>query len=103
MRILEKMISNEGRILNTIKSITEYDIPTVSDTILRAKTEMTTEGPDNNLTIILKNRILSSELSNILKDFKNMIVDNDDDVKKPQLKKRKRNKYYYTEDITHGF
>ncbi len=49
------MISDGGRILDIIKSIIEYDIPTASDTALRAKTEMTTEGPDSNLTTILKN------------------------------------------------
>ncbi len=96
------MISGGGRILNIIKLTTEYDISIISDTILRARIEIITERSDNNLIIILEDRISSSELSDVLKDFKNMTVNNND-IKKSQLKKRKRNKYYYTENITHGF
>jgi len=103
MGILEKMVSNGERILNTIKPIIEYDISIVSDTALRARTEMITEEPDSNFIIILENRALSSELSDVPEDFKSMIVDDDDDVEESQLKKRKRNKYYCTKDITHGF
>ncbi len=96
------MISGGGRILDIIKPIIEYDIPIISDIILQIRTEMITEGSDNNLITILKDRVSSSELSNVPEDFKNIAVNNDN-VEKPQLKKRKRNKYYYTEDITHGF
>ena len=102
MGILEKIVSGEERILDIIKSIIEYDIPTASDTALRAKTEMTTEGPDSNRAIIFKDRISSSKLSNAPEDFKNITVNNND-VKEPQSKKRKRNKYHYTKNITHGF
>ncbi len=97
------MISGGGRILDIIKLIIEYDIPIISSTVLRARTEMITERPDNNLIIILKNRVSNSELSDVSKDFKSITVNNNNDIKKSQLKKRKRNKYYYTEDITHGF
>ena len=69
---------------------------------MRVRIEMITEGLDNNLTTILKDRALSSELSDIPEDFESIVVD-DNDVKEPQLKKRKRNKCYYTENITHGF
>jgi len=102
MRILEKIVSGGGRILDIIKLIIEYDISIVFDIILRARIEIITEGLDNNLTIIFKDRVLSSELSNVSENFKNMIINNND-IKEPQLKKRKRNKYYYTEDIIHGF
>ncbi len=102
--MLEKIISSEERILDIIKPTIEYDIPTVSGIILRAKIEIITEELDSNLVIILKDRVLSSELSDVLKDFKNMAVDDDDDdIKEPQSKKRKRNKCYYTKNITHGF
>ncbi len=105
MEILEKMISGGERILDTNKLIIEYDIPTVSGTILRARTEMITEGPDNNLIIIFEDRVLNSELSDVSEDFESMAVDDDDDdnVKELQSKKRKRNKCYYTENVTHGF
>jgi len=43
---------------------------------------MTTEGSDNNFIIIFEDRALSSELSNILEDFKSMTVD-DDDIEEP--------------------
>jgi len=101
--ILKKMVSGGGRILNIIKPIIEYDISIISDTILRARTEIITKGLDNNLVTILENRVLSSELSDVSEDFESMAVNNNDDVKNPQLKKRKRNRYYYTENITHGF
>ena len=81
MGILEKMVFNEGRILGIIESIIEYDIPTVSGTVLRARTEMITEGLDNNLIIIFQDRVLNSELSDVLEDFKNMAVNNDDNIK----------------------
>ena len=105
MGILKKMVSSEGRILGIIGPIIEYDIPIVSGIILRVRIEMITEGSDNNFIIILEDRVLSSELSDVLKDFKSMAVDDDDDddVEKSQLKKRKRNKCYYTKDITHSF
>ena len=96
------MVSSGGRILDTIKPIIEYDIPTVSGTILRARTEITTERPDSNLTTIFEDRTSSSELSDVPKDFKNITVD-DNDIKKSQSKKRKCNKYYYTKNITHDF
>ncbi len=100
--MLEKMVSDGGRILDTIKSTIEYDIPITSSTILRAKAEMTTKRPDNNLTTILKNRALNSELSNVSENFKSITVNNNN-VKKPQSKKRKHNKCHYTKDVTHGF
>ena len=106
MGTLEKMVSNERRILDTIELIIEYDMSIVSGTVLRARTEMTTEGLDSNFVIIFKDRTSSSELSDVLEDFKSMAVDDDDDdddVKESQSKKRKRNKYYCTEDVTHGF
>jgi len=103
MGMLEKMISGGGHILCIIKPTTEYDILTVSSTVLRARIEMITEGSDSNLIIILEDRALSSELSDVPEDFKSMVVNNIDDIKEPQLKKRKRNKYYYIEDVTHGF
>ncbi len=96
------MISGGEYILDIIKLITEYDISIVFNTILRARTEMITEGLNNNLIIILQDRVLSNKLSDILKDFKNIIVNNDD-IEELQSKKRKRNKYYYMEDVTHGF
>jgi len=102
MGILEKMVSGGGRILGIIELIIEYDIPTVSSIILRARTEMITEGPDSNLVIILKDRVLSSELSDVLEDFESIAAD-DDDVEEPQLKKRKRNKCYCMEDVIYGF
>jgi len=97
------MVSNEGRILGIIKPTIEYDIPTTSNTALRARTEMTTEGPDSNLITILKDRTSSSELSNVLENFKSIAVNNNDNVEEPQSKKSKRNKYHYRKDITHGF
>ncbi len=105
MGMLEKMVSGGGRILDIIKLIIEYDIPTASGIVLQARIEMTTEGSDSNLIIILEDRVLSSELSNVPKDFESITVNNndDDDVKKPQSKKHKRNKYYYTKNITHDF
>ncbi len=69
MGMLEKMVSNGGRILNIIKLTTEYDIPTIFNIILRARTEIITERPDSNFIIILKNRVSSSELSNVPEDF----------------------------------
>ncbi len=62
MGILEKMVSGGGRILDIIKPIIEYDIPTASNIVLQTRTEMITEGLDSNFTIILKNRASSSEL-----------------------------------------
>jgi len=47
------MISGGEYILDIIKLITEYDISIVFNTILRARTEMITEGLNNNLIIIL--------------------------------------------------
>ncbi len=73
------MVSGEGRILDIIKLIIEYDISIISDTTLRARTDIITEGPDSNLTTILKDRISNSELSNVLKDFKSMTVNNNND------------------------
>ena len=102
MGILKKMVSGGGRILGIIKLIIKYDISIVFSTILRAKTEMITEGSDSNLIIIFENRILNSELSDILKNFKSIIVNNNN-IKKSQSKKHKRNKYYYTKNVTHGF
>jgi len=96
------MVSSGGRILDIIESITEYDIPITSDNALRARAEMTTEGLDSNLTTIFRDRASSSELSDVLEDFESMVVDNNN-IKEPQSKKRKRNKYYYTKNITHGF
>ncbi len=82
--MLEKIVSGGERILDIIKLITEYDIPIASNTILRARTEMTTEGSDSNLTIILKDRASNSELSDVLEDFKSIAVNDDnDDIKKP--------------------
>ncbi len=63
---------------------------------------MITEGSDNNFITIFKDRVLSSELSDVLKDFENIAVDNNN-IKEPQSKKRKRNKYYYMKDITYDF
>ncbi len=103
MGILEKMVSSGEYILGTIKLTIEYDIPIVSNINLRVRTEMTTEEPDNNFIIILEDRILSSELSYVSEDFKSMTVNNNNNIKEPQLKKRKRNKYYYMKNITHGF
>ncbi len=99
---MEKIISNGGRILNIIKLIIEYDIPTAFNIVLRIRSEMNTEGSDSNLIIIFEDRVLSSELSDVLEDFESIIVNNNN-IKKPQLKKGKRNKCYYTENITHGF
>ena len=82
MGILKKMVSSEGRILGIIEPIIEYDIPIVSGIILRVRIEMITEGSDNNFIIILEDRVLSSELSDVLKDFKSMAVD-DDDIEEP--------------------
>ena len=82
MRMLEKIISNGKRILGIIKLIIEYDISIISGTILRARIEMIREKLNNNLIIILEDRASSSELLDILEDFKSMAVDNDD-VKEP--------------------
>ncbi len=82
MGILEKMVSGGGRILDIIKLIIEYDIPTVFNTILRAKTEIITKRLDNNLTIIFEDRVLSSELSNVLEDFESIAVNNNNNIKK---------------------
>ena len=104
MGMLEKMISGGGRILNIIELIIEYDISIVSSINLRTRTEMITEGPNNNFIIILEDRVSNSELSNVPENFKNITVNDDDDnVKKLQSKKRKRNKCYYTKNITYGF
>jgi len=54
MGILEKMVSGGGRILDIIQSTIEYDISTIFSTVLRARIEMITEGPDSNLTTILE-------------------------------------------------
>ncbi len=64
---------------------------------------MTTEGSNNNFVIIFKNRVSSSELSNVSENFKNITINNNDDVEEPQSKKRKRNKCYCTKNITYGF
>ncbi len=80
------MISSGERILNIIELITKYDIPTVSSTALRVRTEMTTEGPDSNLITVLKDRVSSSELSDVSKGFKSIAVNNNDDVEELQLK-----------------
>ena len=96
------MVSGGEHILDIIELTTEYDIPIIFNTILRARTEITTEGPDSNLTTILEDRASSSKLSNVSENFKNITVNNNN-IKKPQSKKRKRNKYYYTKNITHGF
>ena len=82
MRMLEKIVSGGGRILGIIKLIIEYDIPTVFNTILRAKTEIITKRLDNNLTIIFEDRVSSSELSDVPENFKNIVVNNSDDIKK---------------------
>ena len=76
------MISDGKRIFGIIKLIIEYDISIISSTILRARTEITTEKPNNNLTTILEDRTLNSELSNVLEDFKNITVDNNNNIKK---------------------
>ncbi len=81
MGILEKMVSGEGRILNIIESTIEYDIPTIFGIVLRTKIEMITEGLDSNLIIILEDRVLSSELSNVSKDFESITINDNDDVK----------------------
>ena len=70
------MVSGGGRILNTIKLTIEYDIPTTSSTTLRVKTEMITKESNSNLTTILKDRVLSSELSDVPENFKSMTVNN---------------------------
>src|SRR6266536_482306 len=44
MKMLEKIISNGGRILDIIKLIIKYDMPIVSDTTLRVRAEIITEG-----------------------------------------------------------
>jgi len=77
------MVSGGERILDIIKLIIEYDISIVFGTALRARTEIITEGFDNNLIIILEDRVLSSELSDVLEDFESMTVDNDNNIKKP--------------------
>ncbi len=97
------MVSGGERILNIIKLITKYDISIVFNIILRARTEIITERPNNNLITIFKNLASSSELSNILEDFKNIIVNNNNNVEELQSKKRKRNKYYYTKDVIYNF
>ncbi len=78
--MLEKIISGGGRILDIIKPTIKYDIPIISNTALRARTEMITKGLNNNLTIIFEDRVSNSELSDVLKDFKNIAVDNNNDV-----------------------
>ncbi len=83
MGMLEKMVSGGGRILGIIEPIIEYDISIVSGIALRARTEMITEGLDSNFVIIFEDRVLSSELSDVLEDFESMVVDDDDDVKEP--------------------
>ncbi len=103
IEILEKMVSSEERILDIIELIIEYDILTASDTTLRARTEMITEALNNNLTTIFKDRASSSELSDVPEDFKSITVNNNNNIKKPQSKERKRNKYYYTKNITQDF
>ncbi len=99
---MKKIVSGGRRILDIIELIIKYDISIVSNTILQVRTEMITEGPDSNLITILKDRALSSKLSDVLEDFKSIAVNNDD-VEESQLKKRKRNKYYYTKNVTHDF
>ncbi len=81
--MLEKMVSGGGRILNIIKLTIEYDISIASSTILRTRIEIITKGSDSNFATILKDRISSSELSNIPEDFKSMIVNNNDNIKEP--------------------
>ena len=83
MRMLEKMIFNGGRILSIIKLTIEYDILIVSNTALRARIEIITEGPDNNLTTILKDWVLSNELSDVPEDFENITVNNNNNIKEP--------------------
>ncbi len=78
MKILEKMVSGGGRILNIIELIIEYDILIIFNIVLRVRTEMITEGLDSNLIIILEDRVLSNELSDVLEDFESMAVNNDD-------------------------
>ncbi len=48
------MVSGGERILRIIKLITEYDISTVFSIVLRIRTEMITEGLDNNLITMLE-------------------------------------------------
>jgi len=79
----EKIISNWERILGTIELTTEYDIPTVSDIILRARTEIITKGLDSNFITLFEDRALSSELSDVSEDFESMAVDDDDNVEEP--------------------
>ncbi len=81
--MLEKIVSGGGRILNIIKLTIEYDISIASSTILRTRIEIITKGSDSNFATILKDRISSSELSNIPEDFKSMIVNNNDNIKEP--------------------
>src|SRR6266498_3944012 len=102
MGILEKMVSGGGRILGTIELTIEYDMLTAFGTVLRVRAEMITEGPDSNLVTIFKDRILSSELSDVLEDFESIAVNNNN-IEELQSKKRKRNKCYYTENVTYGF
>ncbi len=59
----------------------KYDISTVFNIILRTRIEIITERSDNNLTIILENRASSSELSDVSKKFKNITVNNDNNIK----------------------
>ncbi len=82
MEILEKMVSDGGRILDIIKLIIKYDISIVFGIILRARTEMTTEGLNNNFITIFEDRVLNNELSDVLEDFKSMAVNNNNDIKK---------------------
>ncbi len=81
--MLKKIVSDKGRILSIIKLTTKYDIPIISSTTLQARTEIITEKPDNNLTTILKNRVLSSELSNVSEDFESITVNNNNNIKEP--------------------
>ena len=82
MGILEKIVSGGERILDIIELIIEYDISIVFGTALRVRTEMTTKGLDSNLTIICEDRVSSSELSDVPENFKNIVVNNSDDIKK---------------------
>ena len=75
----------------------------VSNTTLQTRTKITTEELDNNLTTILKDRASNSELLNVSENFESITVNNNNNIKEPQLKKRKYNKYYYTKNITYGF
>ena len=80
IKMLEKIVSGGGRILDIIELTTEYDILIISSTALRARIEIIMEGLDSNLAIILEDRVSSSKLSNVLKDFESMTV-NDNNIK----------------------